>query len=64
MSVAYLKSQTGFDTGGSGVSTSGTGGEIVKTGVGKGTDTEGGTVSEIVTGTCEEKYEIDSKNVT
>jgi len=35
----------------------------VEAGVGKDTNSEGGTVSDIVTGTCREKYRIDSKNV-
>ena len=36
----------------------------MKTSIGKGTDSEGKIVSEIVTGIYEEKYEIDSKNIT
>jgi len=35
----------------------------VKAGVGKDTNSKGGTVSDIVTGTCGEKYGINLKNV-
>jgi len=64
MSVAYLKYRTSFDAGGSGVCTGGTCGETVEAGVSNDTDSEEGTVLDIVTGTCGEKYELDSKNVT
>ena len=46
------------------VSIGGTGEEIIEAGVGNDIDSEEGTVSDIVTGTCGEKYGIDSKNVT
>ena len=45
----YLKSRTGFDAGGSGVSIGGTGKETVEAGAGNGTDNERETVSDIVT---------------
>jgi len=45
------------------VSTSGPGEKTVEAGVGNDTDSEGGTVSDIMTGTCGE-YETESKNVT
>jgi len=60
----HLKSRTGFDTGGSLVSLGITGEKIVETGVGNDTDSEGGTVSDMVSGTYVEKYGTDSKNVT
>ena len=64
MSVDVSEFRTGFDAVGSEVSTDGTGEETVEAGVGNDTDSKGGTVSDIVTGTCGEKYGIDSKNVT
>ena len=57
----YLRCRTGFDVDGSRVSTSSTNGETIKAGVGNDTDNEGGTVLDIVTGTCGEKYGTDSK---
>jgi len=50
--------------GRSGVSTGGTGEEIIEAGVGNDTDNEVGTVSAIVIRTCGEKYKTDSKNIT
>ena len=63
MSVEYLKSRTGFDACGSVVSVGGTGKETLSTGLGNDIDSEGGTVSDMLTEACE-KYETDSKNVT
>jgi len=59
-----LKSRTGFDAGGSVISDGGTGEATVEAGVDNGKDSEGGTVSDMVAGTCVEKYGADSKNVT
>ena len=47
-----------FDADGSRVSTGSTDGETVEASIGNGTDSEGGTISDIVTGT----YGTDSKN--
>jgi len=49
---------------GSLVSADDTGKETVEAGVGNDTDSEGGTVSDTVSGICVEKYGTDSKNVT
>jgi len=59
----YLKSLTGFNAGGSVVSVGGTGKETLSTGLGNDIDSEGGTVSDMLTEACE-KYETDSKNVS
>ena len=40
------------------------GGTGKKAGINNGTVSDGGTVSDIVIGTCGEKYETESKNVT
>ena len=48
---------------GSKVSTSSTGDETVEAGVGNDTNSEGGTISDIVTGTCGEKYGTYSKTI-
>jgi len=50
----YLKSRTGFNAGGSEVSTSDTGEESVEAGVGNDTNSERGIVSETVTRYCGE----------
>ena len=47
-----MKSQTGFDAGGSAVFVGGTSEATVEAGVGNDTDSEGGTVSNMVTETC------------
>ena len=59
-----MKSRTAFYAGGSGVSTGGTSEETVEAGVDNDTDSEGGTIPDIMTGACGEKYETDAKNVT
>jgi len=64
MSIDVSETQIGFDVGGSRVSTGGTGGETVETGIDNDTDSEEGTVSDILTRTCREKYRIYSKNIT
>jgi len=52
----YLKSRTGLVAGESRVSIGGTGEEITEAGIGNDTVSEGGTMSDIVIRTCEEKY--------
>jgi len=51
MSVDISKSRTGFDASGFLVSTDGSGEETVEAGVGNRTDSERGTVSDMVTRT-------------
>ena len=64
MNVDVSETRTGFDVGGSIVSAGGTGKKALSAGVGNDTDSEGGTISDMVTRTCVEKYGTDSKNVT
>ena len=59
-----MKSRTDFYVGGSLVSAGGTGEATIEAGIGNDTNNEGETVSDMVTGTCVEKYGTDSKNVT
>ena len=59
----YLKSRTGFDAGGSVVSADGTGEATVEASVSNDTNSEGGSVSNIVMGTCRRNKEPTQKNV-
>jgi len=64
MSVDISEILNWIDAGGSVVSAGGINKAIVEAGVGNDTDSEGGTISDMMTGTCVEKYGTYSKNVT
>ena len=58
-----MKFRIGFDASGSRVYTGGTGEETIEAGAGNDIVSDGRSVSDIVIGTCGEKYGIDSKNI-